>query len=135
MRAPFVFIEPAFSPVPPDRLSYLGHTSAHGLPDRHRCLTEWVVARKLLPGQTALDSLLHALGQLAVLHQVQIKLLYVAEVKEVALPLDLGCPVHLGKPEPAAPDAVDLSLGAVGIVVYADNLLPESDDLADLVVD
>ena len=38
-----------------------------------------------------------------------------AEVEEVTLPLDLGCPIHVGQPEPAAADAVDLSLAAVGI--------------------
>ena len=70
----------------------------------------------------------HRLGQVSGTHQVQVQLLHVAEVEEVALPFDLS----IVQPEPAAADAVDLRLVAVGIGCH---LLPEADDLADLVVD
>ena len=54
---------------------------------------------------------------------------HVAEVEEVTLPLDQLVGIE---PEPTAADAVDLVPGAVGLV---DDLLPEADDLALLLVD
>src|ERR1700677_5131745 len=99
------------------------------LPDRNGCLSERVVTGQLLAGEAALDPLLHAFGQLAGLHQIQIQRLNVAEVEEVSLPFDLGVGIET---EPAAADAVDLGLRVVRV---GDDLLPEADDLALLVVD
>src|ERR1700733_14047490 len=99
------------------------------LPDRNGCLSERVVTGQLLAGEAALDPLLHAFRQLAGLHQIQIQRLNVAEVEEVSLPFDLGVGIET---EPAAADAVDLGLRVVRV---GDDLLPEADDLALLVVD
>src|SRR6201992_3893015 len=102
-------------------------------PDRHRSLSQWVVARQFLTGHTARDAVLHAVAEVAGFDQVSEHLRDVPEVEEVALPLDQRRPVLTGgKPEPAAADAVDLVLAAVGLV---DDLFPEADDLALLVVD
>src|ERR1700722_3668614 len=103
-----------------------------GLPDRHRGRTERVVAGQPLTGQGPFDTLLHTRAEVAGLDQLHEHLGHVAEIEEVALPLDLERSVLAGgEPEPAAADAVDLVLGAVGLV---DDLLPEADDLAQFVV-
>src|ERR1700756_6037686 len=98
-------------------------------PDRDGRFPQRVVAGQLLTGEAALDPLRHALGQLAGLHQVQIQRLNVAEVEEVALPLDELVGVE---PKPAPADPVDLLLAAVPV---DDDLLPETDDLTLAVVD
>src|SRR4051794_17051242 len=107
----------------------LGWVALRRSPDRDGRFAQGVVARQLLAGQTALDALLHAPGQLPGLHQVQVQRLHVAEVEEVALPFDLGVGVQ---PEPAAADAVDLLPATVPV---DHDLFPETDDLALLVVD
>src|SRR5262249_48391982 len=98
-------------------------------PDRDGCFTQRVVTGELFAGEAALYPLLHALGQLARLHQIHIQDLNVTEVEEVALPLDEFVGVE---PKPAAADPVDLLLPPVAI---DDDLLPEADDLTLLVVD
>src|SRR6478752_2750542 len=118
-------LEPLVRCVTPTPKQPLGRVS----PDRYRCLSEWVVAGQLLPGQRALDPFLHTGRQVAGPDQLTEHVGNVPEVEEVALPLDLEICIES---EPAAADSVDLALGAVALV---DDLLPEPDDLTLLVVD
>src|SRR5689334_3629052 len=119
------------APAYRDRLTkqQVGWARLPGSPDRHGSLAQRVIARQLLADQAAPYPLLHARGEFAVLHQPQVQRLHVAEVEEVALPLDQAVGVQ---PEPAAADSVDLRLRAVGV---DRDLLPEADDLTLFVVD
>src|SRR5689334_13645941 len=98
-------------------------------PNRNRSLAKRVVTGQLLAGEAALDALLHAVTQVPGLDEFAEHVRDVAEVEEVALPFDELVAVEA---KPAAADAVDLVLGAVGLV---DDLFPEADDLALLLVD
>src|SRR5918912_3131842 len=90
-------------------------------PQGHRRLAKRVVAGHLLARHAAFDALLHALAHLAGLHQLHVESLHMPEVEEVALPVELSA---ARVAEPAAADAVDFLLGALGIRRH---LLPESD--------
>src|SRR5271154_916709 len=68
-------------------------------PDRDGCLAKRVVARELLAGDAALDSLLHSGAEIAGFDQIAEHLGDVTEVEEVTLPFDELVAVE---PEPAA---------------------------------